>query len=434
MSFWRNEFTPEEIAFVLDKIKPLRIFSSEGGVSIQGAGNLDTWVAFLASASGFKVKTDVLRTQIVKSVLFSPDLKVDFSEKDFREIAYRLRDKYQRQEIRVYKVVFPIWNNPNFLNGTKKIDDVTVNFSPSPRTKLFKTICREREKQRSDRYFAPVFTNERLNELRQCSVCFAHVRANSPADANERASEAIYEVLGLTNLAKDVGKHWRLSSRVSGKLPVSEVLIGPHTTTHFEDGTLTHGGFWRENWVGGPKRLSLNSQDMQAWEGRYDQLAEGFSRSPWRKQCKSAAVRYFKAFSNPDLEEAFLDGWRLFENISGSRHEKIEVKIIRVSNVFEENTGLRIIGKHLALRRNLISHGHPIKIKDEETLAFQMLQFILHYIELFIMNGFSFSSPEEFWEFLDLPASRDDRSTERDELRRRLSLLEKAAHFREETR
>lgn len=433
MDFWRKEFTSEEIALVLDKIRSSRIFSSDGKVSLAGAGSLDAWTAFLVSASGFKVRTDTLRAIIIRGVLFSPDLKADFSAKDFRDITYRLRDKYQNQGTKVYKVVFPIWNNPAFLNGAKKVDDVTVNFSPSPRTKLFKAICQERDRQRSSRDFEFFFTNERITELRKCSICVAHVRANSPADANERASEAIYELLGLANMTKDGGKHWRLSSRVSGKLPVSEVLIGPHTTTHFEDGTLTHDGFWHENWVGGPRRASPSSQNMQAWEKRYDQLTKGISRSLWRELCKSAAARYFKAFSNPNLEEAFLDGWRLFENISGSRYEKIEAKITRASNVFKENIEFRVIGKHLALRRNLIAHGHPIKIDDYETLSFQMLQFVLPFLERFILNSFSFSSPEEFWEFLDLPASKVNRSMERDELHRRLSLLGKAAQFHGET-
>ena len=145
-----------------------------------------------------------------------------------------------------------------------------------------------------------------------------------------------------------------------------------------------------------------------------------------------SAARYFKAFSNPNLEESFLDGWRLFENVTGSRNEKIKDQINRVSNVFENNIESRIIGKHLALRRNLIAHGHPIKTDDQEVLAFQMLQFIAPYMELFILNGFSFQSPKDFWEFLDLPDSKEIRNEERDGLYRRLSLLDNAAKFRGE--
>lgn len=433
MSFWRSEFSPEEITYVLDKLREHRKLSPDGKVSLSGAGTVDAWIAFLISASGFEVRTDTLRTKIVRGALLSSNLSEDFSEEDFRRVAYQLRNIYANEEVKVYKVAFPIWNKPDFLNGRKRIDDVTVNLSPSQKTKFFKRISQERDRQRTSRNFELFFTDARLSDLRRCSICIAHVRANSPADANERASEAIYEILGLTNLAKDSGKYWRLSSRVSGKLPVSEVLIGPHTTTHFEDGTLTHDGFWYENWVGGPNFSALNFEKKRAWASRYDQLSKGVSQSLWRDRCKTAVARYFKAFSNPDLKESFLDGWRLFENVTGSRYEKIETQINRASNVFEDNIEYRIIGKHLAHRRNLISHGHPIKTDDDETLAFQMLQFVVPFLEYFILVGFSFRSPEEFWEFLDLPHSQEERISEQNTLRRRLSLLDKAAQFRGES-
>ena len=261
--------------------------------------------------------------------------------------------------------------------------------------------------------------------MKKCSICITHVKANDPFDANERASETVYEILGLVNLARDRGKYRRRSYRTTGRLPVSEVLIGPHTTTHFANGALTHEGFWHENWVGGP-----NYKKAKGWERRYDQLSKGVAKSPWRDQCKSALARYYKAFSNPNLEESFLDGWRLFENTTGIRSQSIAEKINRASNVFGNNIEPRVIGKHLAHRRNLIAHGHAIKTDDDELLAFQMLQFIVHYMELFILNGFEFSTLKDFWEFFDLPNSKDARDAEKDLLKRRLSLLEKAAHFR----
>lgn len=433
MSFWREEFSKEEIGFLLDQVRKFRVLNDDGHISLTGAGNYDGWAAVLVSAVGFEIRTDALRTQIVRSVLFSPDLPLDFTESDFRKIAYRLRGKFQDQELKRYRIAFPLWNLPGFLKGTRKMGDVTLNFTPSHQTRVFKTIAREREKQQTHRHYNVFFTKSRLKDLRHCSICLAHVQANSPADANERASEALYEILGLVNLAADGGKYWRSSSRVAGKLPVSDVLIGPHTTTHFENGKLTHDGFWHESWVGGPKQKALKAEVWAAWEKRVQQLELGISKSPWRDRCKSAAARYFKAFSNPNLVESFLEGWRLFENISGSRFEKINDQLRRASNIFEDNVEYLIIGRHLALRRNLLAHGHAIKTDDEETLAFQMLQFVAPFLERYILNGFEFSSPDEFWEFLELPAQRRDRAADRKELERRLDLLEKAAKFRGET-
>lgn len=432
MGFWRDEFSKDEISFLLGKVKEFRIFSDEGRVSLRGAGNSDGWTAVLVSATNLEIKSDALKSRILRGVLFSSDLLENFSERDFKKVTYNLRNRFEKDEIKAHKVVFPIWGLPTFLQGTKKIGDVTLNFSPSQKTSLFKKIMSEREGQRKDRQFEGFFTKEKMVDLRGCSACFAHVKANSPADANERASEALYQVLGMINLAKDGGKYWRSSSRVRGKLPISDVLIGPQTTTHDELGKLTHDGFWHENWVGGPTQKALSPENKKGWEGRYLQLMGAISKSPWEQKCRSAAARYFKAFSNPNLEESFLDGWRLFENVSGSRYEKVEDQLRRASNIFEDNIEYLIIGRHLALRRNLLAHGHPIRSDDDETIAFQMLQFVAPFLERYILNWSAFSSQQELWEFLDLPAAKSERASERKLLLRRMDLLAKAAKFRGE--
>ncbi|MDE4174515.1 hypothetical protein PXK01_10135 [Phaeobacter sp. PT47_59] len=281
MSFWRKDFSTDEINHVLEQLKPLRRISDDGKVSLEGAGNVDMYTAFLVSAVGFDIRTDALKARVVRSALFSPDLKVDFREKDFRDVVYRLRHKYQVDDVKPYKVVFPLWNTPPFLTGVRKAQDVTINFSPSIATRLFKKIMLERDDQRSDRHYMTFFSDARVSELRGCSACVAHVVAHNPADAHERASEALYEVLGLLNLAKDGGKYWRMSSRIGGKLPVADVLIGPHTTTHNVDGSLTHDGFWHENWVGGPSKEKLSQEHLDSWEKRYKQLSKGVVQSPW---------------------------------------------------------------------------------------------------------------------------------------------------------
>ena len=433
MDFWRDEFSVQEIQLLLDKVKGFRVVADDGRVSLHGRGDFDGWTAVLVSASGLQVKTDALRTRIIRDVLFSPDLPEDFSEEDFKKVTYKVRNKLQNEEIYAYKVVFPIWNKPNFLRGIRRNGDVTLNFSASQKTPLFRKIVRERYAQcecLSDKEF---FTDARLREIRKCSLCIANVRANNPADANERASEALYEVLGFVNLAKDTGKFSRSSSsRVGGKLPVSDVLIAPQTTTHTATGALTHDGFWYEDWVGGPNKKTINPEVLQGWERRFGKLVEGCTKSHWKDKCKSAAARYYKAFSNPNLEESFLEGWRLFENISGSRSEKIVEQLRRASSIFKENAEYLMIGRHLALRRNLLTHGHAIRSNDYETLAFQMRRFVAPFLEWYVINAYSLSSPEEFWEFLDLPPERLKRLSEREALERKLELLNKAAQFRGE--
>lgn len=433
MGFWRQYFSRDEIIFILEQIKKHRNVSDQGIISFSNASNWNGWLAILVSAVNFDVRTEALRDRVVRSVIMSSDLTIDFSEEDFRNLAHRILNRYQHQELDVFRVAIPIWNLPQFIYGMKNLGEVKLNFTPSQKTPLFKIISREREVQRNEPHYKSHFTQDRLNDLQRCSLCLAHIRANSAADAYERASEALYEIIGLVNLAADRGKHWRMSFRASGKLPVSDILIGPHTTVHSKSGRLAFDGFWHENWVGGPNRRNLRADAMAAWEKRVQKLEQGIIKSNWRDQCKSAVVRYFKAFSNPNLEESFLEGWRLFENIAGSQSDNVREKILRASNIFENNVEYGIVGRHLGLRRNLLAHGHAIKTDDEETIAFQMLQFVAPFLERYILNGFDFGSPKEFWEFLELPTEIKVRVDRRSELERQIQLLEKVARFRGET-
>ena len=149
MAFWREEFSKVEIGFLLNQVKSYRVRSDEGKVSLVGAGNYHGLVAILVSAIGLKVRTDALRTRLVRDVLFSPEMPQDFTESDFRNVANRLHHKYQDQELKSYRVAFPVWNLPGFLRGTRKMGDVTLNFTPSRTTRIFKTISLEREIQQT---------------------------------------------------------------------------------------------------------------------------------------------------------------------------------------------------------------------------------------------------------------------------------------------
>jgi hypothetical protein len=428
MSFWRNDFTLGELNFVLDRVREVRAVTPEGQVSF--TGDFDKWRDVLVSAIGLEIRTNALRDRIIRETLFSPELKMHFTEADFKGVAYRTKMQLERHATKVYRVVFPVWNAPAFLRGAIVLDDVRLNPSPSKNTSCFRRISSSRDKQRSEKAYSFFFTDARRDDLEQCSTWIARVSARSPQDAHEIASEAVYEVLGVANIAKDFGKLSRRSWRTMGKLPVSDVLIGPHTTVHSEDGSLAHDGFWHEDWVGGPTLVQTNDQRETIRERRFLEISRAIAKSKWRAECRKSAVRYFKAFSNPNLEQCFLDGWRLFENIAGSQNEKIGVKLSRVSRVFKSSTEYKVLGKHLSLRRNLISHGHGSLSDDHEGIAFQMLQFVHPFLVRYMLNGFRFETLGRFWEFLDLPEGEESLLKERQKLRQRLSHIDKAYEFR----
>ncbi len=250
MRIWRKEFSEEEISFVLEKIRDQRTVSPDGSVSISNSGpdDLDRWTSFLLSAIDISARSNSMRMKIVRNAIFSSELGTNFTEKDFRRIVYRLKNKYEAQDISHFRVVFPVWNLPTYILGTKKTSGFLINFSPSTRTQIFRKITEERLSQTSKRGMKEFFSEEKLIDLRKCSIVSVYLPANNPGEAHERASEAIYEILGLINLVLDFGKSWRMSFRSRGKFPVSTVLIAPHITVHKKNGELAYDGFWYENW------------------------------------------------------------------------------------------------------------------------------------------------------------------------------------------
>lgn len=426
MGFWKKEFTQAEIDFVLGKIKETRIVDVNGKVSFRGFFS-EQWTPVLLSAVGFDVRTDALKRHIINMTLWSDHLSEDFSKQDFVALAYRLRNKFQKIELTEFKVVFPICNKPNFLSGIKKIDDVTLNFTPSEDTKLFKVISEERKKQRHENN---EFFQKHFFEISNCSTCIAHVRANNYEDASERACQALYEMLGLINLVKDLGKSLRISFGGSlNFVPVSEVLIAPHITSHFKNGKLTHTGFWAEYWNREPRRIQMNSNQMENWRKGFQMIEQALSKSKWKTHCKLAAAKYFKAFSDPNLDRSFFNGWKLFENIAGTAREEIQTKIERASNIFEDQMHFKLLGKHLALRRNLITHAEQIQLGDNEIIAFQMREFTACFLEFFIMNHYSLKSVDELWALLDLTRSKPELLRRRSVLSRRLALIDAAEKY-----
>ena len=137
MDFWRKEFSTAEISHILEKFRSIRMIGTDGRVSFIG-GEYEYWITVLVSAVGAQTKSDTLRKKIICSILSSERLAENFTEKDFRDIFYKFRHKYEREDTKTYRVAFPIWNLPAFLHGKKKSNDVILNFTPSKDSRVFK--------------------------------------------------------------------------------------------------------------------------------------------------------------------------------------------------------------------------------------------------------------------------------------------------------
>ncbi len=431
MSIWKKTFTENEIRKILEIINRNR-FVIDNKVTIKNdLAFTEYCIMILTSAINIETETEAFKRKILRKSIFSNNTNGTLTIENLSKEIYKNINNANSTKI-LYRIAFPVWNKPDFLFGKRRINNVFVNFSPSKNTKIFKRIFENRTSQRKQWHLRSFFTSEISEKLDECAICLARVHASSPEDANEQASEAIYSILGLVNLAIDKNTLWRRSSGIDGKHPVSNVLIAPHTTTHFEDGSLTHDGFWYEDWVDVSKAPKLPEKKTDAWSRRYNRLAQHASRSPWREKCRVATAQYYKAFANPNLEKAFLDGWRLFETVAGPENEKTEKKIDRVSKIYESSLEYKIYGKYLYQIRNKLTHGNAIGIDEYENFAYLILQFLGPFIEYYIWNGLSFSSEQEFWEFLDLPREEKDREQIKININKQKKLLDIAAKFRRE--
>ncbi|MCT4578578.1 hypothetical protein [Donghicola sp.] len=428
--FWRDGFSDDEINELLRLVVESRSVNDDGSITLRGI--LDVYSVSAIMQSAISIDDDALldKDRVIEKAIRDPRLDNDPSKRNFQKIYYESRAELQAGVDEMYRCVFPIWNAPRFLNGRIRSNNVTLNFGVSKSSPIIKRIVKERRIQRAKPEFAPFFDRQKVYQIEQCKLCVATIRAGSPRSANAICTRELYKILGMINLAVDGSKYSRQSTPGFKRPPISEVLIAPHSTIHDEKGAMKYKGYWYENWTYGPNANLRKKEQVDGWERNFRQLRSAVSKSRWRKNCEVSLVKYFKAFSNPNLEDAFLDGWRLFEFIAGTRNEKIENKILRCSSIFEDWREQQLIGNHLKFRRNSISHGHNVISGDEEVIAFQMLQFVHPFLIRYILNSLRFNGDREFWNFLDLPQDSHDLEMASKDAKNALKMIQKVKEFR----
>ena len=197
-------------------------------------------------------------------------------------------------------------------------------------------------------------------------------------------------------------------------------------TVHEADGSLSADVYWYNNWPVEERNLrSRTVENITRAQTRVEVLRKKVRKLPWRGEAESALAVYDVAFSNTNQENVFLGGWRLLEAIAGHPHENSKKLIERAAWFYAERDKVQQVGYHLLERRNLISDGRTIQANDNESLAFQMKQFLSPMLMSYLSNTLGFTSWIEFWNFCDLPVDPNER-------KQRALLLEKGAAFRRE--
>ncbi|MEP2532163.1 hypothetical protein [Shimia sp.] len=261
-----------------------------------------------------------------------------------------------------------------------------------------------------------------MNDHHDLPIAICSVQAIDVHDAFEQAENAISKELGLFSLISSRGKF--IFSTEPDK-PINTTLLAPHMTVHDLAGALSFDIYWYNRWADQSPENARSQSEITKVLKQAESVRIRLRKLPWRQIAELSLARHYAAFAQCDLEASFLDGWRLLEAIGGHSREKGEILVKRAAWFFENRDEQYQIGLHLMHRRNLISHGRPVKDNSNEGLAFQMKQFLTPFLHAFLTNPFNFKNIEEFWSFCDLPVDRQVRL-------RKAYLLECRTRFRRE--
>lgn len=404
------------IQMILDKLSKSRTIQSDNSIRISGFGVMEEIESFLRTAIVSEGSTDAFIRKVVKKAARAEQ---DLTEHTFLLHCNRISNTMLRQDQRKFKVVFPIWGCGGLLSGRRRWGNVWVAFDVKQSTSFARRAKKDREEQLRKRQSNHLRVTDDFSDL-PLAVC--SLQAVDVHDAFEKAEHEISKELGLYSLITSRGQS--IMGTFSDK-PVNTVLLAPHMTVHEPSGAIAADIYWHNSW---PSQFTAKNrtddeikkklQNIKMVRGRLQKL-------PWRGRAELALARHYSAFGQCDLEASFLDGWRLLEAIAGSPREKSETLIKRAAWFFEERDYYYQIGLHLMERRNLLSHGRPVKDESYEGLAFQMRDFVTPFLHAFLTNPFNFENVEEFWKFCDLPTDKRVRD-------RQAHLLECSSRFRQD--
>jgi hypothetical protein len=297
-----------------------------------------------------------------------------------------------------------------------------MSFDVSTNSQFIQRAQRERSEQIEKQ---KIQTPHEKNDFSNLPLAVCTVHAINAYDAFELAENALSIELGLHSLMES---RWKIifSSGYSDK-PISNLLMAPHMTVHLPNGKLVNDIFWFNQWPNNLTEIYRDQEKNIKIQESVMSVRKRMRKLPWREMAELALARHYQAFSKKDLEASFLDGWRLLEAIGGHSREKSETLVKRAAWFFSDTEERVQFGLHLMHRRNLISHGRPVKADDNEGLAFQMKEFITPMLRALLTNPFNFKNIQEFWYFCDLPLAKEKRN-------RSQYLLDCSAKFRKENK
>lgn len=375
----------------------------------------NSYTVYLRTALEGEGLTEAFLSQVIIKAISQTS---DFTASDFLGHCNRIANEMHKERHRKFKVVFPLRGAQNLITEKRKWDNIWIDFDIVKSSKFARKAIAARTAQLKRRGDNLLPAMERTDEL-PWAVC--SVQSINIADAFERAENAISKELGLHSLVTPRSK--RIFSNSLLEPPINTILLAPYMTVHDPSGTISADMLWYNRWDSFMSPPNRTQDDIKEIRHSVEFLREKIRELPWREEAEQVLIRYYKAFSHFNLETTFLDGWKLLEFIGGEKNTKSDKLIKRVAFLTSNPEYSKEIGRHLAERRNLISHGKSIDDDKNEVLAWEMKSFVGPLLETFLTNPFNFKNKKELWEFCDLPVDKENRD-------KQAKLLASAKKFR----
>lgn len=401
---------------ILDRLSEKRTLNPDGSIQVSGFGLLEEFESYLRTAVAFEGRSDAFARRVVKKAM---NAEQRMTEQKFVQHCIRISQIESRSNLRLFKVLFPIWGSISVLSGRRRWGDVSITFDIQKNSKFARRAIADRANQ-LERYKQK--TSLDVGDFENLPLALCSAKGIDIHDAFEQAERAISKELGLYSLISP--RNQFIFSNDPDK-PINTILLAPHMTAHDTAGAIASDIFWYNRWSASMTKKARSSQEVDRIVRNVDRVRSRLRKLPWREKAEEALLRHYSAFSQFDLEASFLDGWRLLESIGGNRNDAGEILVKRAAWFFEDREFQYQVGRHLMERRNLISHGRPVRDENDECLAFQMKKFLTPLLHALLTNPFDFESIEEFWGFCDLPVDRNIRL-------RRAYLLDCSSKFRRE--
>lgn len=390
---WKK--TGADIQYLLREISKGRTINKDGSVSTTSMFAMKEWESVIFSFIRICGVSDTEARELVAKAIIDHQVITQNS----LEIAIR-KHKAERDRIcdSKYRVIFPVLGLNDVNLGRFQRNNVLLNFSPARTSRFYRTAEIDR-RQLLEQY--PEHLNRFEKILTKSSWCVATVSARSATEAYELAYREIRIILGLVVFMETPPQYTEMS--FGNPQPVARVHIPPQMTVHTSDGKLAFEGFWHVKNFSELLSLHRPSRRSDQFPSILRDWLKKLSTSVYpSSKVEDAVIKYYDAFSDHSIDDAFLGGWRVLEHVAGNRDTKYNQLIERASAFYDDPKLAAIYGYHLSERRNSLSHGHEVHQEHGETVMYQMNRLLHPILKEFIINPRKFGSIEEFHDFCDL--------------------------------